>query len=72
MQDNTSWTPSPEENLLNLTEKNAINEQEAKGIAMAELYLFQLETDKVLQRLFLKFIKQPLVICPTGPENGGQ
>ncbi len=45
MQENTNWTPSTEVNLLNLTDKNAINEQEAKGIALAELYVLQLETD---------------------------
>lgn len=43
MQDNTGWTPSPEENLLNLTDKAVINEQEAKGIALAELYIFGLD-----------------------------
>lgn len=45
MQDNTNWTPSAEENFLNLTDKNAINEQEAKGIALAELFVLQLDTD---------------------------
>lgn len=45
MQDNTSWTPSAEENLLNLTDKTLINEQEAKGIALAELYVLKLDID---------------------------
>ncbi len=45
MQDDTSWTPSAEDNLLNLTDKDAINEQEAKGIAIAELYVLGLDTD---------------------------
>ncbi len=45
MQDNTNWTPSAEDNLLNLTDKDTINEQEAKGIALAELYVLRLETD---------------------------
>jgi hypothetical protein len=45
MQDYTSWTPAPEDNLLNLTDKNAINEQEAKGIALAELYVLDLDID---------------------------
>ncbi len=45
MQDGTSWTPSPEDNLLNLTEADAINEQEAKGIALAELYVFGLDIE---------------------------
>ena len=45
MQDNTSWTPSGEDNLLNLSNKNLINEQEAKGIALAELYVLKLKID---------------------------
>lgn len=40
MDDNTDWTPFPEDNLLSLTDKNLINEHEAKGIAQAELYVF--------------------------------
>jgi cell filamentation protein len=48
MQDNTDWTPSAEDNLLNLTDKNSINEQEAKGIALAELYLLGLDTDATI------------------------
>lgn len=53
MQDNTSWTPSPEENLLNLTDKNAINEQEAKGIALAALYLFGLDIETPISTTLL-------------------
>lgn len=53
MQDNTSWTPSPEENLLNLTNKDAINEQEAKGIALAELYLFGLDIETPISTTLL-------------------
>ncbi len=45
MQDNTSRTPFAEDNLLNLTDKDAINEQEAKGIAIAELHVLDLDTD---------------------------
>lgn len=45
MQNKTNWTPSAENNLLNITDNNAINEHEAKGIALAELYVLQLETD---------------------------
>lgn len=45
MDDNTSWTPSPEENKLALTDKNLINEYEAKGIAAAELFVFGLDSD---------------------------
>ena len=45
MDDNTSWTPSADENKLGLTEKNLINEYEAKGIAAAELFVFGLDSD---------------------------
>ncbi len=45
MDDNTSWTPSPDENKLGLTDKNLINEHEAKGIAAAELFVFGLDSD---------------------------
>jgi cell filamentation protein len=45
MANNTNWTPSAEDNLLNLTDKNAINEEEAKGIANAEFYVLGLDID---------------------------
>ncbi|MFI5161651.1 MAG: Fic family protein [Sphingobacteriales bacterium] len=45
MDNQTSWTPSADDNLQGLTDKNLINEAEAKGIAAAELYIFQLEND---------------------------
>lgn len=45
MEDNTNWTPAPDENKLGLTDKNMINQIEAKGIAIAELFVFQLESD---------------------------
>jgi cell filamentation protein len=45
MENNTNWTPSAEDNLLNLTDKDAINEEEAKGIANAELYVLGLDID---------------------------
>jgi cell filamentation protein len=44
MNDNTDWTPFPDDNLLGLTDKNLINEYEAKGIMKAELYVFGLDT----------------------------
>lgn len=44
MEDSTNWTPSPDDNKLGLTDKNLINEYEAKGIAAAELYIFGLES----------------------------
>lgn len=45
MDDNTSWTPSTDNNKLGLTDKNLINEHEAKGIAAAELFVFGLDSD---------------------------
>lgn len=45
MDDNTNWTPSPEDNKLDLTDKNLINEFEAKGIAAAELFVFELDSE---------------------------
>ncbi len=45
MGDHTSWTPSLDENKLGLTDKNLINEHEAKGIATAELFVFELDSD---------------------------
>ena len=45
MENNTNWTPSPDENKLNLTDKNLINEYEAKGIAGAELFVFELDSE---------------------------
>lgn len=45
MEDNTSWTPSSDDNKLGLTDKNLINEYEAKGIAAAELFVFGLDSD---------------------------
>jgi len=45
MNDNTSWTPFPDDNLFGLTDKNLLNEYEAKGITKAELYVFGLDTE---------------------------
>ena len=45
MDDNTNWTPSPDDNKLDLTDKNIINEYEAKGIAAAELFVFELDSE---------------------------
>jgi cell filamentation protein len=45
MDDNTNWTPSADDNKLGLTDKNIINEYEAKGIAAAELFVFGLDSD---------------------------
>jgi cell filamentation protein len=45
MIDNTNWTPFPDDNFLGLTDKNLLNEYEAKGIIKAELYVFGLDTE---------------------------
>jgi len=45
MENQTSWTPFRDDNLLGLTDKDKINEFEASGIAKAELFTFELETD---------------------------
>ena len=46
MDEHTSdRTPSPEDNLLGIIDSNIINEYEAKGIANAELFVFQLDTE---------------------------
>lgn len=45
MINNTNWTPFPDDNLLGLTDKNLLNEFEAKGIAKAELFVFGLDTE---------------------------
>lgn len=45
MEDETSWTPNPEDNKLSLIDKDLINEFEAKGIVLAEYFVFQLDSD---------------------------
>ena len=45
MTANTNWTPFPDDNLLGLTDKNLLNEYEAKGITKAELFVFGLDTE---------------------------
>jgi cell filamentation protein len=55
MTDDKSWTPFPEDNKLGLTDKNLINEHEAKGIATAELFVFGLDSDsKISTQLVLE------------------
>lgn len=53
MDDNTSWTASPDENKLELTDKNLVNEYEAKGIAAAELFVFGLDSDTLFSTQLL-------------------
>lgn len=54
MTDNTNWTPSPQGNKLNLSDFDQINQIEAKGIALAELYVFELDSEiKITTQLIL-------------------
>jgi cell filamentation protein len=53
MDDKTSWTPGPEDNKLGLSDKNLINELEAKGIAAAELFIFGLDSDNPISSQIL-------------------
>lgn len=54
MTDNTNWTPSPEGNKMNLYDFDQINQIEAKGIALAELYVFELDSEiKITTQLIL-------------------
>ena len=71
MPDSTHWTPSAEDNLLHLTDKHAINEQEAKGIAMAELYVLGLDTTtSISTSLILDLHKLLSDIFTIGQVNG--
>jgi cell filamentation protein len=45
MAETTHWTPYPDDNKLGIIDKNLINEFEAKGITLAELFVFGLESD---------------------------
>ena len=44
-KDNTNYTPSIDDNLLGLSDKNSINLYESVGITKAALYLQELELD---------------------------
>ena len=65
MNDNTSWTPSAADNLLGIIDKDVINEYEAKGLAKAEIFIFNLDenTDSC------KFIKLLLRNSTIGQGN---
>ena len=43
MENQTNWTPGPEDNKLNLSDKDQINEIEAEGLIKAELFTFDLD-----------------------------
>lgn len=53
MDNNTNWTPYPDDNLLGLTDLNKINEAEAEGITKAELYVFELDSDEPISTWLL-------------------
>ena len=53
MDDNTNWTPSTGDNKLDITDKSLINEFEAKGIATAELFVFELDSETVISTQLL-------------------
>ena len=71
MDDNqTNWTPFPNHNLLGITDKNKINEIEAEGIANAELFIFELDTDvEISNSLILEIHKLHLENYMIGQEN---
>lgn len=55
MNVNTNWTPSSDENKWGLTDKDIINQFEAKGIAAAELFVFELDSEiPISTQLILK------------------
>lgn len=73
MEDNTSWTPSPDDNKLGLIDKNIINEYEAKGIAAAELFVFELDSDTQFStQLLLKIHRIAFENFMIGLESGVQ
>lgn len=43
MQDNTNYTEGPEENLLGLTDSDAVNEIEAEGVLLAESMIYGMD-----------------------------
>jgi hypothetical protein len=71
MQDNTHWTPSPDDNKLGLVDKVSINEYEAKGIAAAELFVFSLDSATEISSK-LRFIVSLFLNYTIGLESGEQ
>lgn len=43
MENQTDWTSGPDDNKLELTDRNKINEIEAEGLIKAELFIFDLD-----------------------------
>lgn len=48
MNNDTEWTPYPDDNLLGITDRDLLNQHEAKGLATAELFMFGLESEEQL------------------------
>lgn len=46
MTDGTDWTPSADDNLLGLSDRDAIDKREAEGVVRAEYFLFEREMDE--------------------------
>lgn len=58
MKDNTNWTPFTGDNKLNITDRDLVNEYEAKGIALAEFFVFELDFDtEITTQLILEIHK---------------
>ena len=58
MDDFTNYTPFSDDNILGLTDKNITNEYEAKGLAAAEIYVFELAIEENISKALLwRFIK---------------
>lgn len=73
MDDKTSWTPTPDDNKLGLTDKNIINEYEAKGLIAAELFILSLDVDTALSvQLILKIHRIAFSELYDWQENGEQ
>ena len=48
MKNSTDWTPFPDDNKLGITDPEELNKHEARGIALAEYYLFTLDSDMAI------------------------
>ncbi len=58
MEDNTNWTPFPDDNLLEITDKNLINEYEAKGLAIAEFFVLEMDIETMISTSLILQIHQ--------------
>ncbi len=48
MDDNTNWTPFGDDNKLGITDKDLVNQYEAKGLIIAELFVFELDENIII------------------------